>query len=176
MAGNIAYITLGGYLNDQPGVITNLDYNIPEDSPWEIGIGDDGEPITDKNDIRQLPHMIDVKLNFIPIQKFRPQKSVFQEDTPGTTSTRLLGAGYNQYIDQLKPPLTNYDKQITTTSKTVSPTAVTSPAPVQTAQQQDQLLPAPTGPIDPDVALGDQSALVTGVDTSNSVFNNTIFQ
>jgi len=33
MAGNIAYITLGGYLDDQPGVITSLTYDIPEESP-----------------------------------------------------------------------------------------------------------------------------------------------
>jgi len=174
MAGNIAYITLGGYINDQPGVITNLDYSIPEESPWEIGIDDAGEQITDVSDIRQLPHMIEVKLNFIPIQKFRPQKSVFQEDIPGTTSTRLLGTGYNQFIDQLKPILTDYDKQSTSTATTTETTA-TEPIPALTQEQQDYLVSTPSAPADPNIALGDQSALVTGVDTSNSVFNNTIF-
>jgi hypothetical protein len=38
MAGNIAYLTLGGYVHEQPGIITQLTYDIPEESPWEIGI------------------------------------------------------------------------------------------------------------------------------------------
>ena len=43
MAGNIAYITLGEYIYDQPGIITYLTFDIPEESPWEIGIDDDGK-------------------------------------------------------------------------------------------------------------------------------------
>ncbi len=38
MAGNIAYLTLGGYVHEQPGIITQLTYDVPEESPWEIGI------------------------------------------------------------------------------------------------------------------------------------------
>ena len=65
MAGNIAYITLGDYINDQPGIITSLTLDIPEDSSWEI-----------TSDIisKQLPFMIKVTLNFTPIHKFRPSK------------------------------------------------------------------------------------------------------
>jgi hypothetical protein len=32
MCGNISYITLGDYINDQPGIITSLTFDIPEDS------------------------------------------------------------------------------------------------------------------------------------------------
>jgi hypothetical protein len=42
MAGNIAYITLGEYIYDQPGIINSLTFDIPEESPWEIGINDEG--------------------------------------------------------------------------------------------------------------------------------------
>jgi hypothetical protein len=169
MAGNIAYITLGSYINDQPGVITNLDYNISEDSPWEIGIGDDGEYL-DRFNIRQLPHMIDVKLNFLPIQKFRPQKSVFEEDIPGTTSTRLLGTGYNQFIDQLRPTIKEYDKQIvadTTTTQTAE--AVTPPIPVETLEQQDVIL---------EVSSQSPIQVTTMLDNTNntSAFDNVLIQ
>ncbi len=69
MAGNIAYITLGGYINDQPGIITSLTFDIPEESPWEIGIKENGKPL-DVKDIRQVPHMIKVTgFNFTPIHK-----------------------------------------------------------------------------------------------------------
>ena len=111
MAGNIAYITLGGYLDDQPGVITSLTYDIPEESPWEIGIGDNGLPVSG-SDVRQMPHMIKVTgINFIPIHKFRPEKQNFRNDDANKESTRLLSTGKQRYIDQLRPESTNYDKE-----------------------------------------------------------------
>jgi hypothetical protein len=185
MAGNIAYITLGGYLNDQPGIITNLDYNIPEDSPWEIGIDDAGDPV-DIKDVRQLPHMIEVKLNFIPIHKFRPEKQSFVNDKLGTDSTRLLATGKQRYIDQLRPRVLNYDQEAYDAYKNeeaeikrLEEASTLQAGLDRIALQNDQLQniivasPQITGP---DIALGDQSSLVTGVDTSNSVFNNTLFQ
>jgi len=111
MAGNIAYITLGQYIEEQPGVITSLSFDIPEESPWEIGIDDNGERVGDA-DVRQVPHMIKVKLNFTPIHKFRPSKQRFGEDTPGTNSTRLLDTGGQRFIDQKRPKTTNYDKDV----------------------------------------------------------------
>ena len=111
MAGNIAYITLGGYLNEQPGVITSLTFDIPEEAPWEIGIDDEGNDLPVK-DIRQVPHMIKVTgIKFIPIHKFRPEKQSFKNDKLGTKSTRLLNTGKQRYIDQLRPESTNYDAE-----------------------------------------------------------------
>jgi len=101
MAGNIAYITLGSYVDDQPGIITSLDYSIPEDSPWEIGIDDNGNDARIA-EVRQLPHIIEVKLNFIPIHKFRPEKTTFVNDVLGTSSTRLIATGQQRYMDQLR--------------------------------------------------------------------------
>jgi hypothetical protein len=111
MAGNISYITLGGYLDDQPGVITSLTYDVPEEAPWEIGIDDAGDDL-DVRDIRQVPHMIKVTgIKFIPIHKFRPEKQSFRNDILGTDSTRLLNTGKQRYLDQLRPEITNYDAE-----------------------------------------------------------------
>jgi hypothetical protein len=111
MAGNISYITLGGYLDDQPGVITSLTYDVPEEAPWEIGIDDAGDDL-DIRDIRQVPHMIKVTgIKFIPIHKFRPEKQSFRNDILGTDSTRLLNTGKQRYLDQLRPEITNYDAE-----------------------------------------------------------------
>jgi hypothetical protein len=109
MAGNIAYITLGQYIVEQPGVITSLSFDIPEESPWEIGIGDKGGRVGN-DDVRQVPHMIKVKMNFTPIHKFRVEKQKFRNDTLGTDSTRLLDTGTQRYIDQKRPSTTNYDR------------------------------------------------------------------
>jgi len=112
MAGNIAYLTLGEYIYDQPGIITQLAFSIPEESPWEIGIDDAGERL-DVADVRQVPHMIKVTgFSFTPIHKFRPEKQTFLNDILGTDSTRLLNTGTQRYIDQRRPESTNYDKEV----------------------------------------------------------------
>jgi hypothetical protein len=135
MAGNIAYITLGGYINDQPGIITSLDYTIPEESPWEIAIDENGTP-ANVEDVRQLPHIMRVSLNFTPIHKFRPEKQSFKNDTLGTDSTRLLEPGRQKYIDQLRPTVSDYDKSGQyANQQTLTPTNT----PIQSLQSTNDL-------------------------------------
>jgi hypothetical protein len=125
MAGNIAYITLGQYISEQPGVITSLTFDIPEESPWEISLPSSGNEINENentDEVRQVPHMIKVKLNFTPIHKFRVEKQKFTNDTLGTDSTKLLSTGGQRYLDQLRTKFTNYDLQ-----KVAQPTIPTPP-------------------------------------------------
>jgi hypothetical protein len=71
MRGNMVQLTIGGYLYEQPGIITGLTYNIEENTPWEIGINDVGnfDP-----SVKELPHILRVTgFNFIPIHRFRPE-------------------------------------------------------------------------------------------------------
>jgi hypothetical protein len=119
MAGNIAYLTLGGYVYEQPGIITSLTYDIPEESPWEIGIdtkGNDTQNEKTNSDgiksVRQLPHIIRVtNFQFTPIHTFRPEKQSFLNDYPNTKSQRLLEPGDQKFIDQRRPTTTNYDEE-----------------------------------------------------------------
>jgi hypothetical protein len=109
MAGNIAYLTLGDYVSDQPGIITSLTYDIPEEATWEIGIDEIGND-ADKKTTRQLPHLIRVTgFQFTPIHKFRPEKWSFENDALGTDSTKLLNVGNQRYIDQTRPGI-SYDQ------------------------------------------------------------------
>jgi hypothetical protein len=72
MRGNLVRLTFGGYLYEQPGFITSLTYSIPEESPWEIGIDENGNS---DNSVKELPHMIKVTgMSFTPIHTFLPQK------------------------------------------------------------------------------------------------------
>jgi len=74
MRGNLAQLTIGGYLYEQPGIITSLTYDVPEESPWEIGINADGN-LSGDGTVKELPHIIRVSnFTFIPIQTFRPEK------------------------------------------------------------------------------------------------------
>jgi len=85
MGGNIAKITVGGYLFQQPGIINSISYEIPEDSPWEIGIDENGAK---DNDVQQLPHIIKVNMKFTPIHDFRP--SIQTIDPTSVNKTTLL--------------------------------------------------------------------------------------
>jgi hypothetical protein len=71
MRGNLVRITMGGYLYEQPGYLTSLNYTIPQESPWEIGINAKGD---DDESVKELPHIITVGLEFTPIHNFLPQK------------------------------------------------------------------------------------------------------
>jgi hypothetical protein len=72
MRGPLMRMTIGNYIDGQLCILDSLSYKIPQDSPWEIGLGD-------KELI--LPHVIEVTLGFIPIgsqtrsKNKTPQKS-----------------------------------------------------------------------------------------------------
>jgi hypothetical protein len=90
MRGNLATLTVGGYLYEQPGIIKSINYSVPQESPWEIGIDNIG--VNDINDgidrgVNQLPHMIKVTgFQFVPIHTFVPklQQNTYLMDDGGT--------------------------------------------------------------------------------------------
>tara|TARA_R110000803_G_scaffold21758_3_gene54508 strand:+ start:204 stop:2132 length:1929 start_codon:yes stop_codon:yes gene_type:complete len=72
MRGNLARLTVGGYLYNQLGIIKSLTYTVPQESTWEIGINTEGG---EDKDVKQLPHMINVTgFSFTPIENSVPQK------------------------------------------------------------------------------------------------------
>jgi len=108
MRGNLIELTVGGYLFNQVGIMTGVNYTVPMESPWEIAIGDQKSidtraafterlqqsissefledvnfaPIQNDPSVKELPHMIKVSgFKFIPIQSFVPnvQKNIFTE-------------------------------------------------------------------------------------------------
>ena len=85
MRGNLAQLTIGGYLYEVPGIITNLTYEMDESTPWEIGLNSLGG---DDSSVKELAHIIRVtSFNFIPIHTFRPETA-----TPGRMNN------HQQYI------------------------------------------------------------------------------
>ena len=72
MTGNLVQLTIGGYLYEQVGFITSLTYDIPMESPWEIGINDDGN--SDPT-VKEMSHILKVTgFSFTPIHNFIPSK------------------------------------------------------------------------------------------------------
>ena len=104
MKGNMAQLTVGGYLYEQPGVITGLSLAVEENSPYEIGINDEGG--SDRT-VKELPMIIKVTgFNFIPIHNFRPEK---QKNVYAVRSEEAdLGTlDQNKYGDQRYIALSN---------------------------------------------------------------------
>ena len=70
MKGNLIKLTVGDYLTEVPGILKTLTYNIPNESPWDIGRDEKG----DKTGLA-LPHLIEVSsFSFTPIHSFLPRK------------------------------------------------------------------------------------------------------
>jgi hypothetical protein len=73
MQGPLVKLTVGGYFHEMPGYIESLNFEIGEDSTWEIQIGDEDGSID--RTVSELSHTIKVtSFNFIPIPNYLPQQ------------------------------------------------------------------------------------------------------
>jgi hypothetical protein len=113
MRGNLAVITVGGYLFDQPGIINSINYSVPTESPWEIGIND-SEVINNDSSVKELPHIIKVTgFSFTPIHKFVPKlqkntyDNIYNKDNEGLDKI-IDGFGKERYIALSNGFNTNY--------------------------------------------------------------------
>jgi len=82
MGGTMTEITIGGYLYNQPGIITSINLTAPKETTWEIQVPlkattEDGTgKASDFSDpsVLELPHMMEVDVSFTPIHNFRVQR------------------------------------------------------------------------------------------------------
>ena len=84
MAGSLIQLTMGGWCYELPGFITAMTLDVPQESPWEIGINTEG--LSDST-VKELPHIVKVTgFSFTPIERFRPSK---QKNTYGVPNPNL---------------------------------------------------------------------------------------
>jgi hypothetical protein len=84
-------------------IINSINYSVPTESPWEIGINDEkDDPVAgtkygyDK-DVKELPHIIKVTgFSFTPIHKFVPK---LQKNAYGGTYDNKDGTPLSYYIN-----------------------------------------------------------------------------
>ena len=69
MRGVFTKVTIGDYLSAVPGFFTNIDVSWNTNYPWEIGIGEQYEALTDTIIV---PHLLDITLQFQPVHDFNP--------------------------------------------------------------------------------------------------------
>jgi hypothetical protein len=65
MRAPIIRLTIGDYLYRVAGMLENVNITVDDNAPWEI---------TSNDDLKQLPHVINVQCSFKPIQDFLPRR------------------------------------------------------------------------------------------------------
>jgi hypothetical protein len=87
MRGNIVELTLGDYFNDVPGVITSFNYNLSNETSWDIARNNDGT--IDENSA-ELATLINVDgFSFRPIHKFLPKRVI----NPSNPQSKFISLG-----------------------------------------------------------------------------------
>lgn len=78
MRGPLIQLTIGEYLYEQPGFITQLSFTPNFDAGWEIGVTSGGKQASTVGgeiiEVGELPLMISVQMSFTPIHEFVPSK------------------------------------------------------------------------------------------------------
>ena len=106
MGGPLVQLTLGGWCYELPGFIESMTLDVPTESPWEIGINDEGDP---DPTVKEMPHIVKVSgFSFTPIHTFRPEK---QNNLYGGKNGVVSKYGPERFI-ALKATDSNYDDPI----------------------------------------------------------------
>jgi hypothetical protein len=87
MRGPLVRMTVGNWIDSQPGILTSLSYTIPQDSPWEISIEDQEKMI--------LPHVVEVKLSFTPIGAQTKKTNKIMDKATKDQHTSYIAQNYN---------------------------------------------------------------------------------
>ena len=72
MRGTLVKLTIGDYVKDLPGFVTNMSSTVSTNVTWEIARNADG---TRDDSKLILPHVINLTVGFRPIHLFNPETS-----------------------------------------------------------------------------------------------------
>ena len=175
--GNLSRITLGNWLWEQPGFISSVDLSIPEESPWEINLPLDGEL---DPDVKQVPHMVQVKLKFTPIHRFRPEITKLGDlsNADNFSGNNILYQnptyGPQRYIaleDKTGPKNTGYDIQPTSPAQLAQQN---NPTTAQSTQQQNDIAYGPSNQSNEPILPSPQLSAISENTVNTPVSPNTV--
>lgn len=95
MRGTLVKATVGDYIWEMPGFISNVAYSWQSNYPWEIALNNpeavDGSGDQADIDQQELPMVLDCSLTFTPIHKFTPETGLKHFiTTPVARSSKTL--------------------------------------------------------------------------------------
>ena len=98
MRGPLVKMTIGNWLDGQAGILNSLSYTVPQDSPWEISLGEDQAKIR----TLILPHVVEVNMTFTPIGSQTKGNNKISRKDNDKLETSHIAQNYNanetQYI------------------------------------------------------------------------------
>jgi hypothetical protein len=118
MRGNLISLTVGGYCYEQVGIMKGLTLDVPNESPWEIGISDgfitgsNNANLSSDPSVKELPMIIKVSgFTFIPIHNFVPriQQNTFYNGGEKDATNFITSYGKEHYIGLAAAGVNNYD-------------------------------------------------------------------
>jgi len=109
MRGPLVKMTVGNWLDGQPGILNSLSYTVPQDSPWEISLGEDIVGVTPRAgtagiliggvDTLILPHVVEVNMTFTPIgSQTKGVNKISKKDEETSHLAQNINANEIQYI------------------------------------------------------------------------------
>ena len=101
MGGVLTTLTMGGWCYELPGFISQVNLEVPQESPWEIAIDNEGN--LDET-VKEMPHICNVTMDFTPIHTFRPE---LQSNKYGPDKTSYGEGEISEYGEQRYLQLTN---------------------------------------------------------------------
>jgi hypothetical protein len=116
MGGVMTTLTLGGWCYELPGFINSLNLDVPEESPWEIAIPANDEGADKQNEIfsnksvKEMPHIVNVSMEYTPIHTFRPelQKNGYGSDKTPNGTGEVTKYGDQRYLSLSNALNNNY--------------------------------------------------------------------
>ena len=112
MQGNIAYLTMGGYCYEQPGIITGINISPMKESPYEIDIASSSGANDGGEKTKELAMYVNVTgFNFIPIHNFVPRiqkNTYFGADVEGGGGSYVSKFGKERFISLKNAVNNNY--------------------------------------------------------------------
>jgi hypothetical protein len=94
MRGPLVRMTVGNWIDGQAGILNNISYTVPQDSPWEIAINS-------VNGVKPLvlPHIVEVNMTFTPIgSQTYTENKISKKDHLTSHIAQNINEKNNQYI------------------------------------------------------------------------------
>jgi hypothetical protein len=96
MRGPLVRMTIGNWIDSQPGVLKSLSYKVPQDSPWEIALNEPTTPAAQGGTREMiLPHIVEVNLSFAPIGSQTQEVNKTPSKIYNTQHTSHIAQNYN---------------------------------------------------------------------------------
>jgi hypothetical protein len=90
MRGPLVRVTVGNWIDSQPGILNSLSYKIPQESPWEISIN--------KDESLQLPHIVEANFTFTPIGSQDGSTNHISQKSPNISNIAQQYSGNPKWI------------------------------------------------------------------------------